>query len=165
MERRLKQNKKKKKNSTLDSSSSYNDLREPRFVLVAMIATIPKSGEEVNRDVDRKDKKRERTEKEGGERKNDRYSSHTVFARIYAHIARAPIVVKCKIRYKDSLALKRRLLRIKKVKERREINIPTYIHIHIHIHLQCDILVSCPIRQTFILTSIVGVCPSFRVSP
>lgn len=110
MERRLKQ-KKKEKNSTLDSSSSYNDLREPRFVLVTMIATILKFGEEVDRDVDRK--KRERTEKEG-EKKRDRYLSQTVFARIYAHIARAPIVVKCKIRYKDSLALKRRLLRIKK---------------------------------------------------
>lgn len=42
-----------------------------------------------------------------------------------------------------------------------ELTYPHYIHIHIHIHLQCDILVSCPIRQTFILTSIVGVCPSF----
>lgn len=59
------------------------------FVLVAMIATIPKSGEEVDRDVDQKDKKKERTEKEGRKGKID-----TVFARIYAHFARAPIAHK-----------------------------------------------------------------------
>lgn len=40
----------------------------------------------------------------------------------------------------------------------------THIHIHVRIHLQCDILVSCPIRQTFMRTSIVGVCPFFRVA-
>lgn len=108
--------KKKETNPTLDSShisSSCNDLREPYFVLVAIIATILESDEEIDCDVEQErfslsPPKKERTEKEGGEKKKkDRYSSHTVFARIYAHIARAPIVVRCKARYKDSLALKR----------------------------------------------------------
>jgi len=46
----------------------------------------------------RGEKNRKRTEKEK--------DSYTVFAHIYAHIARAPIVVRCKTRYKDFLALK-----------------------------------------------------------